>query len=147
MARPLSSDGDLDSLGSLITAAYGLDRSWVQDAACVRYRAGQRTDERNPWLAEWNVRYDDVPGREIVGAALMICHACPSQYGCARYAIEGVMKAGTWGMRLKHLKWLQEENTLDEALEIVASAEANGVAMQDCMAALDVELVQLAFAS
>lgn len=122
-----------EDFGVLITAAFGLDRSWTSGAACQGYMAGRRTDEHNPWYADWWKMYDGIRGREFVKAALIICHDCPAQYGCARYAVEGRMIAGTWGMTLVDLKWLQAQ---DDWAEIIDMAEAAEVAMQEVVVAL-----------
>lgn len=137
-----------DDLGKLIMAAYGLDRDWINDGACVRYMAGQRTDSLNPWWAEWNETYGDIKGEELVRAALLICHDCPAQYECARYAVKGEMRGGVWGMTLANLRWLQGSNasvspvavrapsSQQEALDIIDMAEANRMSTNDVVVEL-----------
>lgn len=134
MARPRQEYLDNNDLGCLITAAIGLDRDWMNDAACVRYRAGQRADELNPWWAEWNATYHgDVRGEEIIKMALTICHDCSAQYACSRYAIEGKMAAGVWGMSMACLAWLQKR---PDALDVIDMAEANALSVQDVVVEL-----------
>lgn len=127
MARPLTSDGDIEDLGSLIRAAYGLDRSWVSRATCRDYPISQRRDGKTPWHIDWGDRIDGVHGKKIVEMALMICFGCEAQYDCARYAIAGKMAAGTWSMPFSDLEELQK---MEDGGAVIDEAEARGVPVQ-----------------
>lgn len=127
MARTVNIGGTLDDFGTLIRAAFGLDRSWTERAACRDYPIGQRTDGKTPWHVDWGDRLNGVSGREIVKTALIICHGCAAQYDCARYAVEGLCCAGTWAMPLSSLEWLQRQ---PDALGMIDKAERQGVPVQ-----------------
>lgn len=136
MARHGSITNDIDDYGRLITAAYGLDRSWHDDAACREYAIGRDwSSERNPWHVAITDKFaDGVDPRELVKVAKMICYGCPSQYGCARYAVAGEVAAGTWaGLGVGDLQWLikqeKEEPGVIE-LHICQALEAE-MPMQD----------------
>lgn len=133
MARVCTIGDDPNSLGVLITACYGLDTSWMDDAECKKYRAGQRQDERNPWHV--SINDDDELGvtgsRDLVKLARFICRGCKAQYGCSRYAAMGEMRGTTWGgLQIVDLKWLTD--CTDETIEtLCAKAEKMGIAIQD----------------
>lgn len=112
--------------GSLREATYALDRSWWNRAACHGWI-------RRSWVpTPWNVASSDepvngVPCHKLVDLALIICSACPAQYDCARYATAGLVNAGTWGMRVKLLQWLQKQ---PDGLDIIDQAEAEKAVVQ-----------------
>lgn len=117
LTRHRTPDGELD-LGDLITAAIGLDRSWVSHAACL---AWTHDDKPTPWQVDKSQVIDGVRGSEMIKMALMVCATCQAQYDCARYAVQGQMRAGTWAMGITNLSWLQ--NTVDP-LTLIEIAEA-----------------------
>jgi hypothetical protein len=119
LGRGKSTDGDIDALGVLITAVYGLDHSWFEDGSCFEW-----PETPSPW------QYD--PGQphhlfirsdEMVAFALIHCQACPVQYRCAAYAVEGRMIAGTWGMAEDDLRWLQRQGDWRDVLAMGQAAK------------------------
>lgn len=97
----------------LVTAAHDLDTSWKSDALCRRVTApaARRDSGWTIWMADYNdplpADPDEMRPREQVEWALLFCQACPVQYECVHYAIDSLAKAGTYGVRLAALKWLQ----------------------------------------
>ena len=130
MARPTGTDGDLDSLGALITACFGLDTTWMDRGLCRDYREVHRVpfDMPTPWQVEDVQKIDGVRGRELITAALIVCGACPVQYDCALFGLNGRMKAGTWAMRIGDLSWLQKQA---DGETIVIRARQKRVGVQD----------------
>ena len=116
----------------LIAAAVGLDRSWTERAACLGW-ATQAPGRPTPWQVGPGRRAagSDVSNSELVKLALLICRGCPVQYDCARYAVEGMMLAGTWGMPLTALEWLRKQDDWEELVEF---AETVGAPIQDVVA-------------
>jgi hypothetical protein len=116
LTRHRTPEGELD-LGDLITAAIGLDRTWVRRAACLAW-----TDDAKPtpWQVDKSQVIDGVRGSEMIKMALMVCFSCTAQYECANFAVEGMMRAGTWAMGITNLGWLQEQ---DDWQDIVAVAK------------------------
>lgn len=113
-------DGELEDYGRLITAAFGLDRSWMDGAECRRY-AVSRNLLRTPWHVGRDEVFDgDIKGRELIKAALMICSSCAAQYACAEYAVKGLICGGTWGMDIGDLRWLQKQPDSLELIEVAA---------------------------
>lgn len=119
MARPRSASGSIDDLGHLITAAYGLDRDWDAEAHCrpEHYVKASKTIP-SPWQFDPNqkVTYTNsdgretvIKGRDMIEAALLVCHSCPAQYDCATYAVQAEVLAGTWAMRIYDLTWLRRQ--------------------------------------
>ena len=129
MPRPTGTDGDLDNLGALITAAFGLDTAWMDTGKCRDYREVHQVpfDWPTPWQVEDAQKVDGVRGRELINAALMVCHSCPAQYDCASFGVDGRMKAGTWGMRIGELHWLQHQA---DSEQIILNAKRRGVPIQ-----------------
>jgi len=129
MARPKTTDGDIDSLGALLVACFGLDREWMESGKCRDYNLIHHIPhfKPTPWQVEDVQRIDGMRGRELISAALIVCHSCPSQYSCADYALRGRMKAGTWAMRIGELEWLQHQQ---DGERIIAKAERLGVPVQ-----------------
>lgn len=128
-ASSTSNPNDIDYLGVLITAAHGLDDTWMALAACKDHSNG--TPGPTPWQVDTDRLYGSdgkMTGRELIKAALMVCHACPVQYDCARYAAEGLMRAGTWAMKIGDLRWLQRQG---DALRLIDIAEAEHIPMQN----------------
>ena len=129
MARPKGTDGDIDSLGALLTACFGLDDTWMDRGKCRNYREAHQIpfDQPTPWAVEDIQRVDGMRGRELINAALIVCHSCPAQYDCASYAVTGRMKAGTWSMRIGELEWLQRQS---DALAIIQRARRRNIPIQ-----------------
>jgi len=120
----------LTNLGVLIQAAWGLDRSWWEGAACRRYAKASSLIP-SPWQFDrvQRVRHGDVVyrGEEMIKVALTFCQACPSQYACARFAVEAKMKAGTWAMDAKDLAWLA---SIADPMAAIDWAEDSGEPIQ-----------------
>lgn len=116
-----------DSPLSLLEAVYGLDRSWWARAACHGWI-------KNDWApTPWTVSTSDtdmngIKCHKLVDLALLICSGCTAQYDCARYAVDGQIRAGTWSMRIKLLtEFLQKQ---PDAIELIDQAEAEGAVVQ-----------------
>jgi hypothetical protein len=135
MARPKNTDRDIDDLGVLITAAFGLDTSWMQDGSCYDW-GSKRPGQTTPWQAAPGRRYNGLSGNELVKYALMICRNCPAQYDCATFAVEAKMIAGTWSMPITPLRWLQG---IDDALDLIEMARELQAPMQEVAMRAQVE--------
>lgn len=120
MTRHRTPDGELD-LGDLITAAIGLDRSWVDNAACL---AWTHDNKPTPWQVDKSQIVDGVRGSEMIKMALMVCASCKAQHDCAQYAVEGMMRAGTWAMGITNLTWLQAQ---PDSMNILRHARRNNL--------------------
>jgi hypothetical protein len=118
VTRHRTPEGELD-LGDLITAAFGLDRSWADRAPC-RAWIGDEDPKPTPWQVSKLQTIGGIRGSELIKMALMVCHTCVVQYDCARYAVEGKMQAGTWAMGITNLKWLQEQDDWVDHIAIAA---------------------------
>lgn len=136
--EPVDDDDDLidwaEEYGVLIGAAFGLDKSWAPRGRCRQwdYEDGDATFRPSPWHVASSsvveVAGEPVSGRELVKVALIICAGCPVQWDCARYAVRGMMQAGTWAMRITFLRDLQKDQPA--ALALLDAAEASGVSVQ-----------------
>lgn len=127
MAKARNTDGNIDDLGVLITAALGLDREWMRRGTCYGW-GSQRPSQPTPWQVSPGQNVNGISGAEMVRYAQIICYACPAQYDCLSYAVEGMMLAGTWAVRAKTLHWMQSQ---PDALDLVAMARANKIPVQD----------------
>lgn len=127
MARPTSTDGDIESLGTLITAAFELDRSWYDKGACSGWH--RKMSGPTPWQQDPTATRDGYAD-EMIAVALIICQTCPVQYQCAKYAVEGRMLAGTWGMHPSDLVWLGRPANAKQAAPLLRAAEAAGIPAQ-----------------
>ncbi|MCD6056474.1 MAG: Transcription factor WhiB [Thermomicrobiales bacterium] len=110
-------------------AARGADVSWKEEARC---RSNHRP-EGLPHFA-WTVDPKDkgalLLGREAkawIEMALLICQACPAQYGCARFALKVGEEWGTWAMHTNDLKQLHRHPRKDL---IIDAAEDAGIPVQ-----------------
>lgn len=135
MTRLKSTDGTLEDLGVLITAAHGLDTTWMGRGSCHGWGT-QRPYQPTPWQVAPNqtVILSDgtvLKGSEMVKYAAMVCYACPAQWDCVTFAVVGKMIAGTWGVRAKTLCWLQSQ---DDALDLVAMAREGQIPVQEIAA-------------
>jgi hypothetical protein len=126
MAKPRNTDGAIEDLGVLLTAAYGLDTSWMDDGSCCGW-GSNRPGHPTPWQVAPGKKYNGVSGAELVKYALIICSGCPSQYDCADYAVDGLMIAGTWAMPITQLRWLQKQS---DAHDVIEMARVSGTPMQ-----------------
>lgn len=126
MAKAKNTDGAIEDLGVLITAAYGLDTTWMERGSCYGW-GSNRPGHPTPWQVAPGRRYDGVSGNELVKYALIICSGCSAQHDCASYAVQAMMIAGTWSMPITQLRWLQGE---DDALDLIEMARAADVPMQ-----------------
>lgn len=116
MGHPNAADGDIDDLGVLITAAFGVERAWAKRGVCFQYARAEFGP--TPW------QYDPGPAtNHIIDMALIACAGCAAQYDCARYAMEIRAQAGTWAMPVNVLWWAQKQ---EDRLDMVAEAEAAG---------------------
>lgn len=118
MAKPKNTDGAIEDLGVLITASYGLDTSWMERGSCYGW-GNTRPGHPTPWQVTPQEKVGDIRGSEMVRYALLLCGSCPSQYDCTSYAVQGMMLAGTWGVRVGVLHWLQGE---EDALDLIEMA-------------------------
>lgn len=130
MAKPRNTDGSIDDLGVMITAAYGLDSSWMKRGACYGW-GSHRPRQPTPWHIAPSQSVGGISGSELVNYALLICNSCEAQYDCLSYAVEGNMIAGTWSVRITTLRWLQQQ---DDALELIEDAKEKDVPVQPYMA-------------
>lgn len=123
-------------MSGYITAAYGLDTSWHEEGKCLAWK-GEQPGFPTPWQYDPNQNREFIDehgkrvvlrGREMIRAALMVCHSCPAQYDCARYAVKGWAMAGTWAMNIHVLQWLQKQRDWGRLIDY---AEANDLPLQD----------------
>lgn len=128
----MTSDGQIEDLGVLLTAALDLDTGWMPRGACYGYGC-RNPESTTPWQAAPTRTYDGMSGSELVKWALIVCRGCPAQYDCAAYAVEGWMIAGTWSMPLTHLAWLRKQPDWED---IIADARQRKVPIQDAVALL-----------
>jgi hypothetical protein len=108
LARLKNTDGEIDSLGTLITAAFGIDTSWMAGGKCRGWNAENEIGP-TPWQVNPQQMVDGVRGEEYIEIGLMVCFSCPAQYACANYAVEARMMAGTWAMHIGDLEWLRRQ--------------------------------------
>lgn len=138
MAKPKNTDGAIEDLGVLITAAYGLDTDWMIRGSCYKW-AKNRPGHPTPWQVAPGKKYVSPPdakpgqpttilsGTELVKYALIVCSGCPAQYECAQYAVDAKMDAGTWSMPITQLRWLKER---EDAVDLIRMARDNKIPMQ-----------------
>jgi hypothetical protein len=132
LSKVKNTDGAIDDLGVLITAAIGLDRSWMERGTCYGW-GSQRPGQPTPWQVSPSQKANGISGYELVKYAAMICFACPAQYDCLEFAVKGKINAGTWAVRLKTLEWLQGE---EDALDLIAIARSERIPVQTIAAEL-----------
>lgn len=113
--------------GVLIEAALDLDWEWMERGACHRWADLYDPPRATPWQISGEGEVDGIPAGKLIDWALIICAGCPVRYECARFAVEGLMKGGTWAMRLKLLLWLQ---TQPDALDVIDAAELHKAEVQ-----------------
>lgn len=142
MTRELTYGDGFELLGRLITAAHGLDDSFMAEGRCAlpEHRDPITGDRISPFADKitrktiWQVDFNDSPvkgqasPRELIQVALMICHSCPVQYECAHYAVEAEIQAGTWSARLSNVKWMQRSRA--KSHEYIDEAERAGVSVE-----------------
>jgi hypothetical protein len=126
MPNPRTTDGAIEDLGVLLTAAYGLDTSWMREGSCYGW-GSNRPDHPTPWQVAPGRKYRGLSGGELVKYALIVCSGCPAQYDCVTFAIKGMMIAGTWAVPVTHLRWLQKQ---DDAFDLIQMAKDANVPMQ-----------------
>lgn len=127
MPKPLNTDGSIEDLGVLLTAAYGLDTDWMARGTCYGW-GSSKPGHPTPWQVAPGKRYDDIPGSELVKYALILCSGCLAQYDCATYAIKGMMIAGTWSLPITQLRWLQGQQ---DGLDMVEMARESKLPVQN----------------
>lgn len=126
MAKPRNTDGSIEDLGVLICAAYGLNTDWMKKGSCYGW-GSNRPGHPTPWQVAPGKKYDGLSGAELVKYALIICSGCPSQYDCAKFAVDAQMIAGTWSCPITQLRWLQKQ---DDAHDLIEMARESGTPMQ-----------------
>lgn len=101
----------------------------MRRAECLHYQKADPAEmpKPTPWQVARHQVVDGISGAELIRMALTVCWSCPAQYDCARFAVEGLMVAGTWAMDIGDLKWLQAQ---DDGVEFVLMAEALGEPVQ-----------------
>lgn len=138
MAIPNSAAGTIDDLGVLITACFGLDTSWMDDGVCRGWTYGDDIPRPSPWQMSSHqtvqIPGDDgeqreVSGRQLITYALTHCYSCPAQYDCAEYGVRGMMRGGTWGMRIGKLVALQDMDP-ERAAALIATARRKRLPVQ-----------------
>lgn len=67
---------------------------------------------------------------EVTKMAAMICQTCPAQWDCTRFAVIVEEAWGTWGCRIRHLRWLQEDIESWDAMLILDDAQAAGIPVE-----------------
>lgn len=118
MARGKSTDGDIDALGVLITASYGLDRSWAERGRCFGWR-----QQPSPWhYIPGPKNRHMIRDSEMVAFALLHCQSCPVQYECAAFACAGRMRACTFAMAESDLLWLTSQSDWRDILDMGAAS-------------------------
>lgn len=60
----------------------------------------------------------------MIKMALIVCASCKAQHDCAQYAVEGMMRAGTWAMGITNLTWLQAQ---PDSMNILRHARRNNL--------------------
>jgi len=114
-------------------AAIGLSRDWMDYGSCRQWSDKFRREHPSyigPTL--WQINQDAAPilgieARKVVEMALVICGGCMVRYDCARFAVEGRMRGGTWAMSMKQLDWLQKQ---PDALDLIRQAEETNTEVQ-----------------
>ncbi len=101
---------------SYVTAAFGLDRSWMLEGRCHPNACVSDLDglaaivRRDLWSMDRGdklmVGGREVLGRELANLAELECRRCPVQWECVSYAIEGQLAFGTWALRQARRKVL-----------------------------------------
>lgn len=125
-----STDGTEDDLPTYIRKAFGHSRVWMDDAACHPLIRDPELSHMT-WMVPFGetrvvdgVRYS---GEMMESIALPICHECPQQWLCTRWAIEVDERTGTWGLPFKQLLWLKKQ---PDALSIVDTARVHNIPIQ-----------------
>lgn len=132
-----------EEFGVFIAAAVGLDKTWMPKGKCQQWRYEDGLDDHptlrfrpTPWhvgsSSKVQVGAGHISGRELSAVALLICHSCPVQWDCARYAIRGRIQAGTWAMKISYLRDLQLEwqRAGVDVFAIIDDAQVQGVPVQ-----------------
>lgn len=137
MGRLNTADGAVEDLGVLLAAALDLDRTWMASAPCRRWRYDDDPDGEalrpSPWHLSPGDRHpidEKATAFEVVKVALMICMGCKVQWDCARYAVRGQMRAGTWAMPITTLREVSRKKNVETFLSVVDAAEEKGVPVQ-----------------
>jgi hypothetical protein len=128
--KPRNTDGAIEDLGILITAAYGLDTNWMEQGSCFNW-GSNRPGHPTPWQVAPGKKYNGISGSELQKYALMICNSCDAQYDCADYAVDAKMIAGSWAMPITQLRWLQGRS---DAHDLIDMARGSDVPVQEVAA-------------
>lgn len=70
---------------------------------------------------------------EVTKLAVMICQTCPVQWSCTRFALDTEAAWGTYGCRIRYLKWMLEDLEYWDALLIIDDAELAGTPVEIAM--------------
>lgn len=127
MTTATSTDDSVDfGLGVLLSFAMELDREWMKAGSCYNW-GSKRPGHPTPWQVSPKQTVSGVSGTEMMRYAQMICFACPAQYDCLKFAVEGRMIAGTWAVRAKTLQWFQQQ---EDALDLIEMAREKAIPVQ-----------------
>lgn len=106
------------------------ERTWMSKGLC-------RNQDKLPakaWFCGENGSMEmagkTVDCGEVTKLAAMICQTCPQQWNCTRWAVQVAEQWGTWGCRIRHLRWLQEDIESWDAMLIIDDAEAAGIPVE-----------------
>ncbi len=126
VARTSALKGDFTTLPEAFARAGEVDRAYYSKALC-------RTVNDTPklaWVAEPSGKYrlgeNAYRGEKLIEMALTVCAVCPVQWTCARAAIDGDERAGTWAAPMADLRWLRAAHP-KQWRTIVDVAEAEGI--------------------
>jgi hypothetical protein len=129
MAYRRTTDGAVEDLPQHMQRAFEADRTWTQRAMCH----GHELSRAHAWTISAGqvvtIGDSQIPGGQVIAAALLVCAACPAQYDCARWAVtvEAENLSGTWSALLTDMRWLISRPA---ALDVIASAEDEGISVQ-----------------
>lgn len=132
---------NIEDLGVLVSAAHGLDTSWMSAGRCTSWDGEPEDSEPyplhlpTPWqfdfeqvvMAKIGDETVELRGAEMIKVALSHCFGCPAQYACAEYGLRARVRAGTYAMKISDMRWMQGQ---EDALEMVAIADDLDVPLQ-----------------
>jgi hypothetical protein len=106
------------------------ERDWMRFGLCrvggklpaVAWRCGEN--------GQMELAGRQVDCAEVTKMAVMICQTCPVQWSCTRFAVEVGEQWGTWGTRIRFLRWLQEDIEMWDAMLILEDAETAAIPVE-----------------
>jgi hypothetical protein len=119
MARKSLTSTNVDTMPGYMAAAVGVSREWISQALCI--------DEDGQSIRLWHVNRNDwvkvgpgpkVKGEKFVEMALLVCHGCPVQWHCARFAVLTNAQACTWAAPLEDIQWLGRQPDWEVVLDV-----------------------------